>query len=98
MKKGNINIKVQSQKLNSEDQQSNTSQKVGGGSSWLFSATLSFLKLSSLDVDVLADVTHYVGYLLFKSMGEPTFCWTSLVVQMRLVQGEFWPMNGWLWW
>lgn len=73
IKKGNINIKVQSQKLDSEDWQSNTSQEVGGGSSWLFSATLSFLKLSCLDVDVLADVTHYVGYLLFKSMGDPTF-------------------------
>lgn len=61
MKKGNINIKVKSQKLNSEDKQSNTFQEVDGGSSWWFIATLNFLKLSSLDIDVLADVTHYVG-------------------------------------
>lgn len=64
MKKGIINIKVKSQKLNSEHKSSNTFQEVGGRSSWLFSTTLSFLKLSSLDVDVHADVTHYVGYLL----------------------------------
>lgn len=51
MKKGIINTKVKSQKLNSEDKPSNTFQAVGGRSSWLFKTTLSFLKLSSLDVD-----------------------------------------------
>lgn len=77
MKRGNTHI----QKMNSKDKQSNVLQEVGGGSSWLFRTTLSFLKLSTLTWMFLLMSSTMLVISCERECTTPTFCWTPLVVQ-----------------